>query len=102
LFRLIIKHCSIVFVHGWHGDQAPWTSAENSAFWPEKFLSAKVPEACILSFEYDMAIEAFWNEEDLISDFSNDLIDLLMEERTKAEEVGLSLFTNAEINFPLY
>ncbi|KAL2832927.1 hypothetical protein BDW59DRAFT_138918 [Aspergillus cavernicola] len=76
----------IVFVHGWHGDQAPWTSAQNSVFWPEKLLAAKIPEARILSFEYDVTIEAFWNEEDLVSDFSNDLMDALMEQRTKKEE----------------
>jgi len=86
----ILKKNSIVFVHGWHGVLAPWTSAENSVFWPEKLLSAKVPEARILSYEYDVTIESFWSQEDLISEISSDLIESLMEQRAKKQEVNIS------------
>lgn len=82
---LTIGHCSIVLVHGWLGDNAPWTS-ETSVFWPEKFLAAKVPEARILSYEYDIELDSFWNEEDLITETSNEMIDLLMEERPEKAE----------------
>jgi hypothetical protein len=77
----------IVFVHGWHGDQAPWTSAEKSIFWPEKLLPAKTPEARILSFEYSVTIDSFWSEDE-IDDHSNDLIDELMDQRTEKEQVS--------------
>lgn len=75
----------IVFVHGLHGDQAPWTSAETSIFWPEKLLPAKAPDACILSFEYESEIDSFWGE-DGITDISNDLIDELMDHRSEKEK----------------
>ncbi|KIM98745.1 hypothetical protein OIDMADRAFT_57090 [Oidiodendron maius Zn] len=75
----------IVLVHGWLGGNAPWTS-EASVFWPEKFLAAKVPEARILSYEYDIELDSFWNEEDLITETSNEMIDLLMEERPEKAE----------------
>lgn len=86
----ILKRDSIVFVHGWHGALAPWTSAEKSVFWPDKLLSTKVTEARILSYEFDVSIESFWNREDLISEISIDLIESLMEQRAKKEEVDFS------------
>jgi hypothetical protein len=82
----------MVLVHGWRGDKAPWTSAETSVFWPEKLLAAKVPEARILSYEYDVELESFWNEEDLITELSTDLIDGLMEERPEKAEKRAVLF----------
>ncbi|EEA22326.1 hypothetical protein TMatcc_008235 [Talaromyces marneffei ATCC 18224] len=75
----------IVFVHGLHGDQAPWTS-EADVFWPEKLLPAKVSDACILSFEYEATIDSFFDEEDGITDISNDLINELMDHRTEKEK----------------
>ncbi|KAL4865204.1 hypothetical protein BDV12DRAFT_175069 [Aspergillus spectabilis] len=75
----------IVFVHGLHGDQAPWTS-EADVFWPDKLLPAKIPDACILSFEYQAAIGSFFDEEDEITDISNDLINELMDHRTEKEK----------------
>jgi len=75
----------IVFVHGLHGDQAPWTSAESSIFWPEKLLAAKAPDACILSFEYEASIDSFWGE-DGITDISSDLIHELMDHRSEKEK----------------
>lgn len=85
---LTLKNYSIVFVHGLHGDQAPWTSAETSIFWPEKLLPAKAPDACILSFEYEAEIDSFWGE-DGITDISNDLIDELMDHRSEKEKVWI-------------
>ncbi|KAL4951565.1 hypothetical protein BDW69DRAFT_169786 [Aspergillus filifer] len=75
----------IVFVHGLHGDQAPWTS-EAGAFWPEKLLPAKISDACILSFEYEAAVGYFFDEEDEITDISDDLINELMDHRTEKEK----------------
>ncbi|KAF7178169.1 hypothetical protein CNMCM7691_006841 [Aspergillus felis] len=79
----------IVFVHGLHGDQAPWTSEAN-VFWPEKLLPAKVSDARILSFEYQAAISSFFDEDDGITDISNDLINELMDHRTETEKVAPS------------
>ncbi|KAJ6065224.1 hypothetical protein N7444_000877 [Penicillium canescens] len=75
----------IVFVHGLHGDQAPWTS-EADVFWPEKLLPGKISDACILSFEYEAAIGPFFDEDDEITDISNDLINELMDHRTEKEK----------------
>ncbi|KAB8227378.1 uncharacterized protein BDW43DRAFT_247293 [Aspergillus alliaceus] len=75
----------IVFVHGLHGDQAPWTS-EADVFWPDKLLPAKIPDACILSFEYQAALGSFFGEDDEITDISNDLINELMDHRTEKEK----------------
>ncbi|CAI7600477.1 unnamed protein product [Penicillium discolor] len=75
----------IVFVHGLHGDQAPWTS-EADVFWPEKLLPAKVSDACILSFDYEAAISSFFDEDDEITDISNDLVNELMDHRTEKEK----------------
>jgi len=75
----------IVFVHGLHGDQAPWTS-EADVFWPDKLLPAKVSDACILSFEYEAAIGSFFDEDDEITDISNDLVNELMDHRTEKEK----------------
>lgn len=75
-----------MFVHGLHGDQAPWTS-EADVFWPEKLLPGKVSDACILSFEYEAAIGPFFGEDDEITDISNDLINELMDHRTEKEKV---------------
>ncbi|KAL6229199.1 hypothetical protein BDW75DRAFT_235383 [Aspergillus navahoensis] len=72
----------IVFVHGLHGDQAPWTSEAN-VFWPEKLLPAKVSDARILSFEYQAAISSFLDEDDGITDISNDLINELTDHRAE-------------------
>ena len=77
---------SIVFVHGLHGDQAPWTS-EADVFWPEKLLAGKISDACIVSFEYDAAVIPFFGEEDEITDISNDLINELIDHRTEKEKV---------------
>ncbi|KAF4164779.1 hypothetical protein CNMCM6936_008746 [Aspergillus lentulus] len=77
---------SIVFVHGLHGDQAPWTSEAN-VFWPEKLLPGKVSDARILSFEYEAAIGPFFGEDDEITDISNDLINELMDHRTEEEKL---------------
>lgn len=81
----------IVLVHGLLGGTEPWTS-ETSVFWPEKFLASKVPEARILSYEYDIELASFWNEEDLITETSNEMIDLLMEERPEKAEKRAVLF----------
>jgi hypothetical protein len=67
-----------------HGPPQKILSSGQKSLFPRRF-----PKHVTLSFEYDVKIEAFWNEEDLISEFSNDLIDSLMEQRTKKEEVGL-------------
>ncbi|KAJ0413207.1 hypothetical protein BJY00DRAFT_68102 [Aspergillus carlsbadensis] len=75
----------IVFVHGLHGDQAPWTS-DAGVFWPEKLLPAKVPDACVLSFEYEVAIDSFFDEDDEITDVSNDLINELIDHRVEKEK----------------
>ncbi|OJJ97403.1 hypothetical protein ASPACDRAFT_80309 [Aspergillus aculeatus ATCC 16872] len=75
----------IVLVHGLHGDQAPWTS-EADVFWPEKLLAGKIPDACILSFEYEAAVGPFFGEDDEITDISNDLINELMDHRTEKEK----------------
>ncbi|CAI7667796.1 unnamed protein product [Penicillium palitans] len=75
----------IVFVHGLNGDQAPWTS-EADVFWPDKLLPAKVSDACILSFEYEAAIGSFFDEDDEITDISNDLVNELMDHRTEKEK----------------
>ncbi|KAL5335583.1 hypothetical protein BJX70DRAFT_374892 [Aspergillus crustosus] len=75
----------IVFVHGLHGHQAPWTS-EADVFWPEKLLPAKISDACILSFEYEAGIGDFFNDEDGITDISTDLINELMDHRTEKEK----------------
>ncbi|RAL09429.1 uncharacterized protein BO97DRAFT_472466 [Aspergillus homomorphus CBS 101889] len=75
----------IVFVHGLHSDQAPWTS-EADVFWPEKLLPGKISDACILSFEYEAAIGVFFDEDDEITDISNDLINELMDHRTEKEK----------------
>ncbi|RAH79097.1 hypothetical protein BO86DRAFT_367344 [Aspergillus japonicus CBS 114.51] len=76
----------IVFVHGWHGEQPGWTSAAKSVFWPEKLFASKVSEARVFSFEYDVTLETFWNEEDLITELSNELMDQLMDQRTEPEK----------------
>jgi hypothetical protein len=76
-----------VFVHGLHGDHAPWTSEAN-VFWPEKLLPAKVSDACILSFEYEAAIGSFFDDDDGITDISNDLINELMDHRTEKDKVS--------------
>ncbi|KAI6778215.1 uncharacterized protein J7T54_004110 [Emericellopsis cladophorae] len=80
----------IVFVHGLHGDQAPWTS-EADVFWPEKLLPGKISDACILSFEYDAAVGLFFDEDDEVTDISNDLINELMDHRTEKDNVFFSL-----------
>jgi hypothetical protein len=80
---------SIVFVHGLYGDQAPWTS-EADVFWPDKILPAKISDACILSFEYEAALGSFFDEDDEITDISNELINELMDHRTEKEKVGLA------------
>ncbi|KAJ5990300.1 hypothetical protein N7522_010507 [Penicillium canescens] len=82
---------SIVFVHGLHGDQAPWTS-EADVFWPEKLLPGKISDACILSFEYEAAIGPFFDEDDEITDISNDLINELMDHRTEKEKLRSTLY----------
>ncbi|KAJ5508547.1 hypothetical protein N7527_010690 [Penicillium freii] len=76
----------IVFVHGLHGDQAPWTS-EADVFWPEKLLPGKISDARILSFEYEAAIGPFFDEDDEITDISTDLINELMDHRTEKEKL---------------
>ncbi|CAI6095945.1 unnamed protein product [Clonostachys chloroleuca] len=76
----------IVFVHGLHGDQAPWTS-EADVFWPEKLLPGKISDACILSFEYDAAVGLFFDEDDEVTDISNDLINELMDHRTEKDKL---------------
>lgn len=76
-----------MFVHGLHGDQAPWTS-EADVFWPDKLLPAKLSDACILSFEYEAAIGSFFDEDDEITDISNDLVNELMDHRTEKEKVS--------------
>ncbi|KAJ5369174.1 uncharacterized protein N7496_008934 [Penicillium cataractarum] len=71
----------IVFVHGLKADQKHWTT-EKSVFWPEKILPGQISNARILAFEYeDAEVDSFWNEEDLISDISDDLLSELMAER---------------------
>ncbi|KAJ5982802.1 hypothetical protein N7451_012902 [Penicillium sp. IBT 35674x] len=77
----------IVFVHGLHSDQAPWTS-EADVFWPDKLLPAKVPDACILSFEYEVAIDSFFGEDDEVSNISSDLINELMDHRTEKDKIS--------------
>lgn len=73
--------CSIVFVHGLRASQEHWTT-ENSVFWPEKILPGHISNARLLAFEYeDATVDSFWNEEDLISDISDDLLSELMAER---------------------
>ncbi|KAL3455858.1 hypothetical protein BJX64DRAFT_271605 [Aspergillus heterothallicus] len=74
----------IVFVHGLHGDHAPWTS-EADVFWPDKLLPAKVPDACILSFEYETAIGSLFDDDE-ITDIANDLINELMDHRTDKDK----------------
>jgi hypothetical protein len=62
-------------------DQKPWTN-EESVFWPEKLLSAAIPNARILMFDYEEAtVDNFWNEEDLITDISDELLGELMDQR---------------------
>ncbi|KAA8642622.1 hypothetical protein EYZ11_009036 [Aspergillus tanneri] len=75
----------IVFVHGLHGDQAPWTS-EAGLFWPEKLLPSKASDACILSFEYEATINSFFDEDDGINDVSSDLINELIDHRVEKEK----------------
>ncbi|CEJ61225.1 hypothetical protein PMG11_09762 [Penicillium brasilianum] len=71
----------IVFVHGLRASQEHWTT-ENSVFWPEKILPGHISNARLLAFEYeDATVDSFWNEEDLISDISDDLLSELMAER---------------------
>jgi hypothetical protein len=86
IYILTLSAGSIVFVHGLHGDQAPWTS-DAGVFWPEKLLPAKVPDACVLSFEYEVAIDSFFDEDDGITDVSNDLINELIDHRFEKEKV---------------
>jgi hypothetical protein len=70
-----------VFVHGLEANQGHWTT-ENSVFWPENILPGKISNARLLAFEYeDATVDSFWNEEDLISDISDDLLSELMAER---------------------
>jgi hypothetical protein len=85
-----------VFVHGLHGDQAPWTS-ETNVFWPESLLPTKASDARILSFEYKAAIGPFFLEEDEINDISNDLINELMDHRTEKEKVAPSRSPSARL-----
>lgn len=56
----------------------------------KKLLPAKVSDACILSFEYEATIDSFFDEEDGITDISNDLINELMDHRTEKEKVPQS------------
>lgn len=63
-------------------------------FWPEKLFASKVSEARVFSFEYDVTLETFWNEEDLITELSNELMDQLMDQRTEPEKVAPPLPSN--------
>jgi hypothetical protein len=70
-------------------DQEHWTT-DNSVFWPEKILPGQISNARILTFEYeDATVDSFWNEEDLISDISDDLLSELMAER-RGDKVHIS------------
>jgi hypothetical protein len=91
----------IVFVHGLHGDQAPWTS-EADVFWPEKLLPGKISDACILSFEYDAAVGLFFDEDDEVTDISNDLINELMDHRTEKDKVFFPSFFPVPLPLPPY
>ncbi|RAL05432.1 uncharacterized protein BO80DRAFT_136579 [Aspergillus ibericus CBS 121593] len=78
----------IVFVHGWKADadHPSWTSTRFIC-WPEKFIPAKVPEARILSYNYECQLNDFWTEDDdLITELSNDMMDQLMDQRTKGDQ----------------
>jgi hypothetical protein len=63
--------------------QRNWTSFESAVFWPRSLLASKIPKARILAFEYDEppTVDIFWNNENLISGNSNDLVQELMSER---------------------
>ena len=91
---------SVVFVHGLHGGQAPWTS-EADVFWPEKLLAGKISDACILSFEYEAAVGPFFGEDDEITDVSNDLINELMDHRTEKEKVVFPAPLRSALPVPL-
>ncbi|KAL2866936.1 uncharacterized protein BJX67DRAFT_381566 [Aspergillus lucknowensis] len=75
----------IVFVHGLHGAQDPWTS-EGGVFWPDKILPGKIPDASILSYTYkDKAkVDSIFDRYDL-DDLSLDLLDNVMDYRTEKE-----------------
>ncbi|PYI07129.1 hypothetical protein BO78DRAFT_367495 [Aspergillus sclerotiicarbonarius CBS 121057] len=78
----------IVFVHGWkaNANHPSWTSSQFIC-WPEKFLPAKVPEARILSYNYECQLNDFWNkDDDLITELSNDMMDQIMDRRTEGDQ----------------
>jgi hypothetical protein len=73
----------IILVPGLKVDQENWTSAENSAFWPEKLLAPLIPRARILTFEYDgePTIDDFWSKKDMVGSIAYDLVCELKEHR---------------------
>ncbi|PWY95368.1 hypothetical protein BO94DRAFT_226029 [Aspergillus sclerotioniger CBS 115572] len=79
---------SIVFVHGWKADakHPGWISTQFIC-WPERFIPAKVPEARILAYNYDCKLDEFWSEEDdIITDHSNEMMDLIIEQRMEGDQ----------------
>lgn len=72
-----------MFVPGLKVEQEDWRSAETAVFWPKHLLASRVPLARILAFEYNEAatVDAFWDEKNVISEKSDDLINILMKER---------------------
>ena len=82
---------SIVFVHGWKADanHPSWTSTQLIC-WPEQLIPAKIPEARILSYNYECQLNDFWNDDDdIITDHSNDMLDQIMDQRTEGNQVGV-------------
>ncbi|OJJ78048.1 hypothetical protein ASPBRDRAFT_50851 [Aspergillus brasiliensis CBS 101740] len=68
----------IVFVHGFETDRKSWTTEED-VFWPGTVLPKLVNNARILAYESeDITVDTIWNEEDLMTEVSDDLCDELV------------------------
>ncbi|PYH87499.1 hypothetical protein BO71DRAFT_445878, partial [Aspergillus ellipticus CBS 707.79] len=79
----------IIFVHGFKAseEEPVWTSSATSAFWPDKFLPGKVPEARIFSYEYECPLDKFWNiDDDMITVESNEMLEMVMDQRSEPDK----------------
>jgi hypothetical protein len=81
---------SIVAVHGLGGDASTtWTHPKSNAFWLKDFLPRQIPDARIMTFDYNAAL-AFGQSTAEVIDHAKSLLSSLVDKREEMEVHNLT------------
>jgi hypothetical protein len=80
----------IVFVHGLRGDKISTWTAANDIFWPSHLLPTDLPNARIMTWDYDSAVthlNNFSSQNSIFGHADNLLMDLSTERKAKDQVI---------------